>query len=467
MTLRAKLVLLVVGLVAAVLLALGGFLDRSFHRWSGEATEHELEERAALLASRLEYEHGRELQLEDDDEEHGTPLHDPAHPYRVTAPGGEVLLSRPGFPWPAAEAGRAPRVEGVTDAGGRAWKIVTGRFPIPEKHGRGGTVIVQVAGPASPFTALEGPFRRGLVVAVAVALLLAALAAAALTHASLAPLDRLAGQVDAIGARSLDRRVAEDGLPPELRGLARAFNALLGRLEEAMQRERQLVARASHALRTPIATIRSRAEVTLRRDRDPEAYRAALREVDEAAAEAGRLVQGLLQLSRLDEAGREEPREDVELAALVAGAVRLLSPRAELAGVALEADVGAGLRVRATPGALRELVEALLDNAVHYTPRGGRAGVRAAAAPGGGAELRVWDTGPGIPAEERERVLERFQRGAAAQASGRPGSGLGLAIVKAIADAHGATLTLGDRPGGGLEVAVAFPPALDGPRAVG
>ncbi|MFO0581967.1 MAG: HAMP domain-containing sensor histidine kinase [Anaeromyxobacter sp.] len=467
MTLRAKLVLLVVSLVAAALLALGGFLDRSFHRWSGEATDRELVERAARLAARLEYEDGEALQLEDEDEDHGTPNHDPAHPYRVTAPGGEVLTSRPGFPWPAADAGGEPRLEVVTDGAGRPWKVATGRFPLREKHGRGGTAVVQLAGTTSPFAALEGPFRRGLLVAVAVALLLAALAAAALTHASLAPLGRLAREVDAIGARSLDRRVATAGLDPELGGLATAFNALLGRLEEAMQRERQLVARASHALRTPIATIRSRAEVTLRRDRDPGAYRAALREVDEAAAEAGRLVQGLLQLSRLDEADRAGPREDVELAPVLGDAVRLLAPRAELAGIALEVDAAAGLRVRAAPGAIRELVEALLDNAVHYTPRGGRAGVRAAAAPGGGAELRVWDTGPGIPADERGRVLERFQRGAAAQASGKPGSGLGLAIVKAIAEAHGAALALSDRPGGGLEVTVAFPPALDGPLAVG
>jgi len=136
--------------------------------------------------------------------------------------------------------------------------------------------------------------------------------------------------------------------------------------------------------------------------------------------------------------------------------LRLLAPRAEQAGVALELDAPAELTVRAGRGALRELLEALLDNALHYTPRGGRAGLRAAAAPGGTA-LTVWDTGPGIPADEREQVLGRFYRGRAAAASGKAGSGLGLAIVKAIADAHGASLTLGERPGGGLLVTVVFP----------
>jgi len=111
--------------------------------------------------------------------------------------------------------------------------------------------------------------------------------------------------------------------------------------------------------------------------------------------------------------------------------------------------------VQGDRAALRELLEALLDNALRYTPRGGRAGVRASAVPEG-VVLTVWDTGPGIPVEERERVLDRFQRGSAAAAAGVSGSGLGLAIVKAIALAHGAGLSLGDRPGGGLEVAVTF-----------
>ena len=117
--------------------------------------------------------------------------------------------------------------------------------------------------------------------------------------------------------------------------------------------------------------------------------------------------------------------------------------------------------VRADPATLRELLEALLDNALLYTPSGGRCGVRAE--PGAGTvSLSVWDTGPGIPEVERGQVFDRFFRGVAAQASGRPGSGLGLAIVKAIADAHGARLSLGDRPGGGAVFSVELPLGEDG-----
>jgi signal transduction histidine kinase len=213
-----------------------------------------------------------------------------------------------------------------------------------------------------------------------------------------------------------------------------------------------------------VATILTRSEVALRREREPAAYREALVDVASAARESAALVAHLLTLSRLDERCGALAREDVPVAAVAGEIVRLLSPRAGAAGVSLDLEVPGGLVVHVERAALRELLEALLDNAIRYTPRGGSAGVRAAAVPAGCA-LTVWDSGRGIAPGERERVLERFQRGVAAEASGEPGSGLGLAIVKAIADAHGAALSLGQRAGGGLEVTVVLPaaPGLEKP----
>ena len=449
MTLRLKIVALVVGLTALVLLGLGAWLTSAFGGWSQEAADHELLERAARVARLVEVEDGGELTLED---EEGEALRDPAHPFRLTGPGGQAWGPRTTIPWPAA-SGEPLRT--VSDAGGRAWRVASGAFEVGG-HRRRATVAVQVAGAVAPFAALEAPFRRGLLVALAGALLLGGLGAALLAHASLRPLGRLAAQVDGIGAASLDRRVALGGLDPELRRVAAAFNALLGRLEAARLQERQLVARASHALRTPVATIRTRAEVALRRERDPAAYREALAEVGGAAAEATTLIANLLALSRLDEHGVAAARQPVALAPVAEEVLRLLGPRAEEGGVALAQAVAPGLAVPGDRAALRELLEALLDNAVQHAPRGGRAGIDAAPA-GEGLALSVWDTGPGIPEGERARVFDRFYRGEGAQASARPGSGLGLAIVKAIAEAHGARVDLGDRPGGGLVATVTFP----------
>ena len=260
----------------------------------------------------------------------------------------------------------------------------------------------------------------------------------------------LADDIAATGVGSLDSTVRLDGLDPELRRVATAFNDLLGRLEAAMRQQRQLVSRASHALRTPVATIRTRAEVSLRREREPAAYCEALGEIQSAARDASVLISQLLTLSRLDERREQLAVEEVPVAAVAGEVARLLAPRAEEAGISLELDVSEGLTVTANRGGLRELLEALLDNAVRYTPRGGRAGVAADAMPGGRCLLRVWHTGPGIPEDERSKVLERFYRGTSGTASGQPGSGLGLSVVKAIADAHGARVRLGVRPQDGV-----------------
>lgn len=459
MTLRGKIAVLVAGLTAAILAALGIFLAGSWSGWSRDALERDLVDRAGAIAGLLEVKKRGGIELEHED---SPVLRDPTHPWRLVGPEGWTL-SGGDLPWPAPAEGQ----EVVRDRDGRAWLVVTRLLPPgeDERHGRGQTVrvAVQVAGLHAPHGALEDRFRRGLLVALVFALGLGGGAAALLARISLAPLRRLASEIDAIGASSIERRVGTAGLDPELGRLAGAFNDLLARLEEAMQRQRQLVSRASHALRTPTATILTRAEVALRRERDGGEYREALGEIAAAARESAALVAHLLTLARLDERRKALQCEPVPVGEVAAELVRLLRPRAEEAGIALEVDVPEGLALSADRAALRELLEALLDNALHYTPRGERAGIRASAAPGA-VVLSVWDTGPGIPAEERAQVLDRFQRGSAGESSGRPGSGLGLAIVKAIAEAHGAALSLGERPGGGLLVEVRFPAGAEARR---
>jgi signal transduction histidine kinase len=451
-TLRSKIVLLVVVLTVALLAGLGAFLGGSWSRWSRETLDSELGSRAASLVARVEVQHGGEVEVEGD----LTSLRrDASHPFRVLVSGRQVEGSGASFPWPDPVPG-AVTVRATT---GAAWRVVTvsmtGEEGRDEHRGRG-PAVVQVAGQEAPFAALGERFRQGLLAALAGALVLGSLGAGLLAHLSLRPLHRLAGEVESIDAGTIDRRVDEEGLDPELRNVAGAFNRMLGRLEEAMERQRRFISRASHSLRTPTATILTRAEVALRRDRPPDEYRAALADIAVAARESAELANHLLSLARLDEGRSTLQRDRVQLAPLAAEVARLVAPRAADVGVGVEQDVPDGLEVDADRASLRELLDALLDNALHHTPRGGRCGVRAQVRRGTAA-ISVWDTGPGIPEAERAGAFERFSRGSAALASGRPGSGLGLAIVKAIADAHGAPITLGERPGGGALVSLEFP----------
>ncbi len=273
---------------------------------------------------------------------------------------------------------------------------------------------------------------------------------------ALAPLDRLAGDV---GARTptLLEPIAEADAPSEVVPLVRALNDLLGRLGAALATQRAFVADAAHELRTPIAALQLQLQL-LERARDDGERGAALADLRRGLERAAHVVAQLLTLAREEpEVARPQPSSTVHLSELVG---QVVADHAVLAEVR-QVDLGAARReeaavARGDPAALRTLLANLVDNAVRHTPAGGRIDVSAAVADGR-PYLEVADGGPGIPAADRGRVLDRFFRRGTAEG----GAGLGLAIVKAIADRHGATLRLGDTPGGGLTVRATFP-ARDG-----
>ncbi|MBI4817664.1 MAG: HAMP domain-containing protein [Deltaproteobacteria bacterium] len=447
MSLRIRLVLLVSALVTLLLLGFGSYLGRSMGVWSSEVLDRELRHRVEELEAHLEVEHGR-LELED---EEGT---QDSGPFRVQDAAGATLLEggldKLGFRTRSDLLG----YETMRTPGGKPWRLYSARISAhhdrqlsPERR----PLVLTVAAPAERFSALSTRFRVGLGTAVLLGIMLGALGAAAVAQVVSGPLRRLSGQVELIDEKSLDRRVDLRGLDPELARLARALNAAFDRLEIAFEQQRNFVGRASHALRTPIASILSVAEVAGRRERSSEENRAALRDIVRVADGASQLIDQLLSLARVDASRGVLSEEMFEVNSVGDDLRALFAPRVEQAGLHLELDVPAGLRIRADRSSFLELLDALLDNAVRYTPKGGRVGLTAQAADGH-VEIEVWDTGLGIRPEEREEVFERFRRGVAAEESGQPGSGLGLAIAKAIAIAHGADLRIEARGDGGTRV---------------
>jgi two-component system OmpR family sensor kinase len=248
------------------------------------------------------------------------------------------------------------------------------------------------------------------------------------------------------------RPLPAEGWPREVTPLVGALNALLGRLDGALDAQRTFVADAAHELRTPLAAVHLQAQLAERAHGEPE-RRTALDALRGGLKRATRVVEQLLALAREDHAALAAKRESVDLAALARDVV------AEHAGLAAAKDVDLGaepLEAAAVDGdraSLATLAANLVDNAIRYAPPGGRVDVSVERIDGAPA-LIVRDDGPGIPADERAHAFERFARGRRADV---PGSGLGLAIVKRIAERHGATVTLNDNPRGrGLEVVVRF-----------
>jgi two-component system OmpR family sensor kinase len=207
-------------------------------------------------------------------------------------------------------------------------------------------------------------------------------------------------------------------------------------------------------LRSPLTALKLQVQAT-ERARDEDTRRAAVAALAGGIERAIALVEQLLVLAREEDALAARPSEAVELEALARETVSELLPRAQAKQQDLGLADGEPVTVRAVPDALRLALRNLVDNAIKYTPAGGRVDI-AMGRDGAAAWLAVEDSGPGIPEAERQRVLDRFYRVAGSEA---PGSGLGLAIVKAIADHLGAQLVLGQSSLGGLRAEIRFPAA--------
>ncbi len=317
------------------------------------------------------------------------------------------------------------------------------------------TTVIQVAQPMS--VRQQRAAQLALHTLKPFALLLPVLALliwVAVGHA-LEPLKGLTALLKARRVNALESLPAAQ-LPEEVQPLVTALNELIEQLRAALERERAFMADAAHELRTPLTALQLQTGMLARASGDAERA-AALGTLASGVQRAMRLIEQLLALAR-QEPRPNAARSPVPLDELAREVVAELVPLADAGQIDLGVSAAPAASVYGDPESLRTLLRNLVDNAVRYTPAGGRVDVAVEAATDArsGARLIVSDTGPGIPPEERSRVLDRFYRRAGTAPAG---SGLGLSIVKAIAEGHGATLELADGPAGqGLTVRVSFPP---------
>ena len=274
----------------------------------------------------------------------------------------------------------------------------------------------------------------------------------AVGHA-LEPLQRLTAQVMARRVNALES-LPDTRLPDEVQPLIGALNDLLARLRAALERERAFMADAAHELRTPLTALHLQTAMLARASGDAERA-AAMETLSAGVQRAIRLVEQMLALAR-QEPRAEAQRVAVRLDDLAREIVAELVPLADAGRIDVGVSAAQPASVHGEPDALRTLLRNLVDNAVRYTPAGGRVDVAVEEANDTrGARLTVSDDGAGIPPAERERVFDRFYRRAGTAPAG---SGLGLSIVKTIAESHGASISLAEGPSGkGLTVTVSFP----------
>jgi len=291
------------------------------------------------------------------------------------------------------------------------------------------------------------------ILAVAAASACAAIGAAFLVgnsvSTSLARLARVSGQLE---RGDLTARAAEDG-PAELRALAGSFNEMAASVEQLFDARRELVAWASHDLRTPLANMQAMLEAIEDGLAQPEEYVSAL--LDQVRALTG-LVDDLFELARIDSGALVLELREAELGGLVRSVLRGVEAEARSRRVTLEARVGEPVTARCAPEKVERVLLNLLANALRHTPSDGSVAVFVEE---GGAEVRVTveDSGEGLSAESLRRMFERFWRGDPARSA--RGAGLGLAIARGLVEAHGGRIWAENAPGGGARISFTLPSA--------
>jgi signal transduction histidine kinase len=260
--------------------------------------------------------------------------------------------------------------------------------------------------------------------------------------------DAITSTARSIGEHNLSRRLQIPRTGDELQRLSETFNQMMDRLEAAFKRITQFTADASHELRTPVALMRTAAELSLRRQRNEADYKEALSQILEEAERMSVLIESLMTLARMDSGSETLNLKRVDLASILRGVCTQSETLAESKQIRFQYDLPAeAVPVDADELAIRRLFLILIDNAIKYTAAGGLVHVKLET-DGRHAVVEVGDTGIGIPNEDIPHIFERFFRADKAR-SREIGAGLGLSIARWIADVHNANIEVDSILGAG------------------
>jgi signal transduction histidine kinase len=424
---RLRVTIAAAGLFAVALALASFWLVRSVHDNLADEIEDTNTEQLEAIAAQLE----RGVQPDELDLPDPGPGGLPA--YRVVGPGGRPVDGFPPF-GPGQRGGPIP-ADNPSVRAQRQIETATGRVTVVAERS-----LDEVDRTVDSVT-------RVLVVGVPLLVGLVAALTWWLAGRALRPVEAIRAEAAAITASTIHRRVPEPDTDDEVGRLARTMNSMLDRLEEASLQQRRFVSDASHELRSPVASIRTQLEVALRRaDADWPTVAAKVLEEDHRLDEA---VAELLELARAEEGAATEPT-DIDLDEVV------LEETRRTYRVPIDTHRVSAGRVRGSGAQLARAVRNLLDNACRHARGHVEVSLEAR---DGGVQLIVDDDGPGVPADERARVFDRFTRLDEGRARDAGGVGLGLPMVRAIVERHSGTVTVDDAPIGGARFVVRLPAA--------
>jgi len=455
-SIRFRLTLWYVLLLAIILAGFSAGVYLTLRQRLNENLDDSLQSRASVLVAALDYQDGLPT-LETEGA-----VADPdagAHFTRIYDSTGSVTFDdspgadRPPIHQESVEAALQGRtLVRRVKVGDQSMRVRT--LPVL----RGGNVVGALEVGLSEDDVLDTLRTLLLIIAVAypVTLGAASFGGVFLAGRALTPIDKITRAARRISAEELSQRLDLRLADDEIGRLARTFDEMIARLDEAFRRQRQFTADASHELRTPLTSIKGQVEVALSRERSAQTYREVLSAVNEDVDRLIRLVGSLLTLARADAGQIPIARDRLDLGELVAGVVEQAGPMAEERGVHIEAAPAPPVTLEADEDLLLQLLLNLVDNAIKYTERGGVVTLSWARRDHA-VELWIRDSGTGISPEQLPRIFDRFYRADTARSLAEGGTGLGLSICRWIAEAHGGSISAESTPGSGSTFIVRLP----------
>lgn len=456
-SIRGRLTLLYVGLLSLVLILYAGGASAFLLRNLREQLDHRLNADVETLEGLFAWDGpGRVRPMTENLDEDARDLR--PHLLEVWSATSSVLYRSPQLG--KDDLGPAPTPNGVpAHVGARSIRLSDGTRVriVGRRHSiEGIPVRIRVGLSEEPLWREFWQMASTLAIGLPVALLLIGGTGYVVARRALRPLDAMATRAEKITAEKLAERLPIANSNDELGHLGRVFNETLGRLERSFEQLRRFTADASHELRTPLTAIRSVGEVSLQRTGDADYYRDVVGSMLEEANRLTKLVDSLLTMSRAD-AGRI-PLQPTEFCVLdlAMEAASIIEVLAEEKDQTMTIDGDAQVVIRGDRLILRQALINLLDNAVKYSPKGGRVEVRAGAK-NGEAFVDVQDSGPGIPAKHRPHVFDRFYRVDKSRSRREGGAGLGLSISQWAVEAHGGSIELDCDHGPGCRFRMRIP----------
>jgi heavy metal sensor kinase len=456
---RTRLTVWYVAILAAALLMYGGIASTVLLFELRSQLDHLAIEDLETVEGFLSFGSNGRLFLRNDYHDHPYPAKMQERLLEVWAANG-TLLYRNELLGSRALGGPPQPGEGVDSYAERSIRLADGTPVrlVSKRHSlEGRPTVIRVAFSERPLWERFWQVLIGLIAGLPLALGLAGLGGYFLTKHALSPMERMARRAHEINAEHLSARLDVENPQDELGHLASAFNETLARLERSFEQLRRFTSDASHELRTPLTAIRSVGEVGLRKRGSAEHYREVIGSMLEEAGRLTRLVESLLAIARADSGQIQLARTGILVLPFAREVGSLLEVLAEEKGQRLSIQGDETARVQADRAILRQILINLFDNAIKYSPAGGRISVRVLPSGGQTVSIEVEDSGPGISTEHRDRVFDRFYRVDEGRSRDAGGAGLGLAIAKWGAEAHGGCLELACPPDGGCIFRLSLP----------